>query len=158
MKNNLPEDLINKIKNLEAENLELKAKVSDLELKKVFSKEADLVQNINFLTSVLDIIPFPIFYKDINGKYSNCNLAFETFFGVKISDLKGKTVYDITSREMADKFSEKDKEILESKKQFYEDKVRDVDGNIRDILFYKTTLESEYKLKFSNSLLRMMLI
>lgn len=143
MKNNLPEDLINKIKNLEAENLELKAKVSDLELKKVFSKEADLVQNINFLTSVLDIIPFPIFYKDINGKYSNCNLAFETFFGVKISDLKGKTVYDITSREMADKFSEKDKEILESKKQFYEDKVRDVDGNIRDILFYKTTLESE---------------
>ncbi|OFX26756.1 MAG: hypothetical protein A2033_08875 [Bacteroidetes bacterium GWA2_31_9] len=142
MKNNLPEDLIIKIKNLEAENLELKAKVSDLELKKVFSKEADLIQNINFLTSVLDIIPFPIFYKDINGKYSNCNVAFETFFGVKIHDLKGKTSYDITSKEMADKFSEKDREILVSKKQYYEDKVRDVDGNIRDILFYKTTLES----------------
>ena len=145
MKKDIHEDLINKIKKLEIENLELKTKISDFELKKVFNKEVDLIFNINFLISVLDIIPFPIFYKDINGRYANCNKAFEAFFGVKINELKGKTVYDITSKEMADKFSEKDKEILVSKKQFYEDKVRDIDGNIKDIMFYKTTFESDNK-------------
>ena len=67
-----------------------------------------------------------------------CNEAFELFTGRKKEELIGKTVYDMGPKEIADKYFEKDNELLQNPGlQTYEWKVRDKDGILRDVIFNK---------------------
>ena len=90
---------------------------------------------------MLEIIPNPIFYKDLNGKYIGCNKAFEVFTGTPRGEIIGKTVYDMGPKEIADIYSQKDKELLyQPDKQSYEWQVRERNGDIRDVIFHKATI------------------
>ena len=90
---------------------------------------------------LLEIIPSPIFYKDLNGKYIGCNKAFEDFMGMPRGEIIGKTVYDMGSKEIAAIYSQKDKELLDNPgKQSYEWQVRERNGDIRDVIFHKATI------------------
>lgn len=48
-----------------------------------------------FVQGILDAIPIPVFYKDSQGGYLGCNLAFENFFGFTKGEIAGKTVRDV---------------------------------------------------------------
>ena len=72
---------------------------------KVASREARL-------QSLLRAIPDLVWLKDPEGVYLGCNRAFERFFGANEAAILGKTDHDFVSREQADFFRQKDREVL----------------------------------------------
>ncbi|MGD0283046.1 MAG: PAS domain S-box protein, partial [Dissulfurispiraceae bacterium] len=102
--------------------------------------EESLLEKKQFLQTLIDTIPNPIFYKDIHGLYQGCNAAFEAFLGTHKSNIIGKTVYDIAPRELADKYHEMDMELFrKGGVQVYESSLRYADGALRDVIFNKAT-------------------
>ncbi|MCL5035898.1 MAG: PAS domain S-box protein [Chloroflexi bacterium] len=91
-----------------------------------------------FLQQLIDSIPSPIFYKDKNLRYVGCNKAFEEFIGLSRDKIIGKTVYDVSPKDLADKYHEKDKELLNSPDvQVYEESVSNAGGTRHAVIFRK---------------------
>ncbi len=109
--------------------------------------DIDDVNNKYFFNKLLiDSIPIPIFYKDINGCYTGINKAFENFFGLFAKDLIGKSVFDINPIELAKIYHAKDQELFERQTtQVYESQVKDSYGVLHDVIFNKATLIDEKK-------------
>lgn len=92
-----------------------------------------------FLGLIIDNIPFPLFYKDVNGVYGNCNKVFCEMLGREKKDIVGHTVFDIFEPGQAGVFFEKDKELMEQGgKQVYETEITFPDGRKMDALFHKS--------------------
>jgi len=49
----------------------------------------------NYLEALLENLPIPVFYKDLNGTFINCNNKFAEFYGASKSYIIGKTTYDL---------------------------------------------------------------
>ncbi|MEA4895547.1 MAG: diguanylate cyclase [Oscillospiraceae bacterium] len=71
------------------------------------------------IDSVLDLV----FYKDINGYYLGCNVAFAKYVGMTENEIVGLTDYDIFSKEKAELFIALDKKIIEHGKPTKNDEV-----------------------------------
>ncbi len=91
-----------------------------------------------FLDTLLNTIPIPIYYKDMEARYLGCNRAFEKFIGVSKERLTGKTVYDTNPPELADIYRSHDTVLFESGGvQQYEALVRNSRGEVRNVVFNK---------------------
>ncbi|NNN06840.1 MAG: PAS domain S-box protein [Elusimicrobia bacterium] len=103
--------------------------------------EETLRERFEFLQTLIDAVPNPIFYKDLKGAYLGCNKAFEEFFGRRQEEIRGKSVYDMGPKEIADRYAEKDNELLTHPgKQVYEWKVVNKQtGETREVIFNKAT-------------------
>lgn len=126
------------------EDLELKIKSLENTLLVLDSLKENIKVNDSFLEMLFDIIPNPMFYKDIHGVYQHCNDAFsKTILGISKNEIIGKTLYDlphVIPKENADIYYEKDKELLSTPgAQFYEGKVKCSNGETRYYNFYKST-------------------
>lgn len=64
------------------------------------------------LIELLDLLPLPIFYKDREGIYLGCNKSFEKIIGLSKDEIIGKTVFQISSKKLADLHFEKDNELF----------------------------------------------
>jgi len=96
----------------------------------------DLQRQLDFLQHLIDTIPNPIFYKDMNGLYQGCNRAFEYYLGLTKGQIIGKTVYDIAPKAIADESREMDQALLTHPGvQVYESGVFHADGTRRDVIF-----------------------
>jgi PAS domain S-box-containing protein len=112
--------------------------LQDITLRK--QGERMLQEQLQFLQRLIDTIPMPVFYKDVNGVYLGYNRAFEVFLGMPREKLIGKTVYDVAPKELADQYYRKDKELFDRPGiQTYEFSVRHADGTIHDVIFNKAT-------------------
>jgi len=102
--------------------------------------EEKLKNQKEFLATLLNAIPNPVFYKDIEGRYTGCNRSFEDFIGKSGDELLGKTVYELAPREVAEKYAEKDNELFDQPgTQVYEWKIARPDGTSREVIFSKAT-------------------
>lgn len=131
------EELENSINHLELENKKLN---ENLFHKKSFDN--------NFILKLLDTIPNPVFYKDKEGIYQNCNDAFSNMIlGIPKEIIIGKTLFDLPNlipNQLAKIYHDKDKALFEaSGTQFYEGNVKCADDVIRNFLFYKATVEND---------------
>lgn len=82
-----------------------------------------------FVSSLMRSVPVAVFYKDLNGKFVDCNEIFTEITGFKKEDLLGKTVSDIWEQDIADVFISKDKELLTSEDYImYELNIKNTDG------------------------------
>ena len=100
-------------------------------------KQAERGQ-LEFLNTLLDTIPNPVFFKDRDGKYIGCNRSFEEMLGIPRTELVGKTVHDVAPKDLADKHSEADENLLSQKgSRVYESQLKLADGVMHDLLFYK---------------------
>ncbi len=129
------------MKNLEATNAELERKnqlITDQNFE-IREQRNELKTQYRFLQILLDDIPNPIFYKNRNGVYIGCNKAFKSFFGRKEEDIIGRTEYDFFSSDLADFYTEQDRELMASGGiEHYEAKVMNKDGDLHDIIYNKT--------------------
>lgn len=66
--------------------------VEDLRESMQFDK---MKEQLEFLERMISIIPVPIFYKDLNGRYIGHNAAYKKFVEQHIGTLIGKTVFDV---------------------------------------------------------------
>lgn len=95
------------------------------------------------LKALFDIIPVPLFYKDVNCIYQQCNIPFaENILGLKMDEIIGKSVFDFESaipKFNADIYYKQDNELFDAGgQQSYETKVFCADGVEREYLFYKS--------------------
>ncbi|HEX3002346.1 MAG TPA: PAS domain S-box protein [Methanoregula sp.] len=78
--------------------------------------EQQLADHTRFLSTLIDTLPLPVFYKDAKGKYLGCNRPFEEFLDIGRNMLIGKTVYDIAPKELADVYYAADQELLKKRR------------------------------------------
>lgn len=102
--------------------------------------EEAIKQQLKFQQTLIDTIPSPVFYKDIEGRYLGCNSSFESYTGLSKADIVGKTVYEVSPQEFADIYHRADLELFKKPGvQQYETRVRYADGRRRHVLFTKGT-------------------
>jgi PAS domain S-box-containing protein len=68
------------------------------------------------ITNILKYTPDVVYVKDRNGKYVLVNSRFEELFGVSNEEVRGKSDYEIVSKEVADEFRKNDLRILQEGK------------------------------------------
>lgn len=94
----------------------------------------ELTQQLHFLRQLIEAIPGPVFYKDREGHYLGCNQAFLDLLGRTRSDVIGATVYDLAPRDLANRYTAADDELLQRLgSQVHESIVRHADGSYREM-------------------------
>jgi PAS domain S-box-containing protein len=102
--------------------------------------EKTLQENLNFVNTLMDTIPHPIFYNNKSFHFEGCNAAFEFVMGIDSEEIVGKTVYDIFPAPAAQEIYQKDRELFENPGiQVYEKSIRCADGTTREFIIYKAT-------------------
>lgn len=101
--------------------------------------EMALARSEAFSQVMLSSIPLPVFYKDAEGRYLDCNTAFLQWTGLQREELLGKSVFELWHPELARLYDERDRALLEgeAKVQEYEGQLVGSDGRRRDVLFHK---------------------
>ncbi|WP_243360651.1 ATP-binding protein [Fundidesulfovibrio terrae] len=67
-----------------------------------------LSAQVNFVQSLMEAMPTPVFYKDVKGIYQGCNPAFAEFMGLSPEELIGHSVFDLYPEEEANVYKVKD--------------------------------------------------
>lgn len=99
----------------------LRAKMlSNLREKNISLKttKKSLIKEKAIINSILDSIPHPIFYKDIEGNYLGANPEFYKHTGIDKNNLIGKSEFDFYPEKLALEFEKSDKVIVQSKVPF----------------------------------------
>jgi len=97
-------------------------------------------EQANFVSTLLNTISLPVFYKDRDGRYIGCNNAFEEFMHTKSDDIKGKTVFELSPDDIARKYYEMDETLFANPgTQNYEWVVKPLIGDLRYVVFNQST-------------------
>ncbi|MBN2349268.1 MAG: PAS domain S-box protein [Bacteroidales bacterium] len=81
--------------------------------------------------AILDNIPYLAWLKDKDGKYISANEPFANNFNLSVSELVGKTDYDICNKELANKYIQNDEEVKNSgTRQFVEEVRQTPEGSV----------------------------
>ena len=100
-----------------------------------------------FLRRIIDTIPFPMFYKDIEGKYLICNSSFAEFHEKPIEEILGLTVFDLFDQGQASTIHNNEQELYKTRKaQVFETELLFPSGKRINAVFHKNivyNLENE---------------
>jgi diguanylate cyclase (GGDEF)-like protein/PAS domain S-box-containing protein len=102
-------------------------------------------ERLDFLQTILDSVPTPIYYKDLAGRYLGCNVAFELSHGISRTELRGKTVRDLLPAADAEPHLRIDAELLpqtEAIVRSFEQSLVLADGDRHDIVFFKSAFRN----------------
>ncbi len=103
--------------------------------------EGELAEQVLFLQTLMDNIPYPVFHKDLAGRYLACNRAFEEYFAIRREELLGLTVREIKTADQIDVHFEKDREIIQKGgKVVYEATIRHTDGKVIHVIANKALM------------------
>jgi len=90
---------------------------------------------------IIDLLPFPINFRNSEGVYISCNRAFERLLGKSREELIGKSHAEAHNADVADMISMKDKELLDSTTDIvYENQFKLANGTTQDLLIYKSAI------------------
>lgn len=103
-----------------------------------------LYNNLNFVETLMDAIPNPIYSKDEYGVYNHCNSAFTEYLGITKEDLLGNTAYAVFEEKLAEVYDKADMSLMkEEGTQVYESKLIHKDGTEHDVIFSKSVVVNE---------------
>jgi PAS domain S-box-containing protein len=115
------------------------AVIIDISIRK--EMEIALRRSEAHISSIINAIPNPVFYKDLNLRYTGCNKAFEDYIGLPKSKIIGSSVWDVAPPELAKKYDDADRLLLESGRSYtYEAGVKYADGSIHSVMFCKSVI------------------
>ena len=101
--------------------------------------EIALSNQLKFIEVLMDTIPNPMNYKNLNGQYVGCNKAFATLLGKNKDEVIGKSVFDFFPKEWAKEQRQKDKELLKNEAtDNFEKTLHLPDGTMRVMTYSKT--------------------
>lgn len=125
--------------NLLSGNRDLAAEVRRRQL-----AENQLATQLNFLSTLMDELPSPVFFKDTVGRFLGCNRAFEHFLGRSREEIIGRTTFDLLPEEEARIHAKQDSGVFASQKGCsYEGRLTNKDGAVRNVLFHKASFNDE---------------
>ncbi len=110
--------------------------------------EDALRENLEFLDTLLNTLPNPVFFKDVDGCYRRCNPAFALeIMGLPVEEVIGKSTKDLMIRikDMnMDDVIQLDKEILDDHtNQSFEVQIEDSEGGYRTYLVNRSVFKSK---------------
>lgn len=112
----------------------------------IYDKKSTLTGNIDdpeFHQKIIDALPIPIFYRDLNGVYQMCNKAHEKFTGKEKADIIGKSIFQLHSKETAEIYFQRDHELqLNQGEQIYETQMRHKDGSTHNVVLNKAVIRN----------------
>jgi PAS domain S-box-containing protein len=76
--------------------------------------ELELSNRLEFDKVLLDTIPNPIYYKNIDGKFLGCNTSFSNLVNSTRDEIIGKTAFDFFPYKVASKNTQIDQELLQT--------------------------------------------
>lgn len=102
------------------------------------SAENEAKANEKFISTLIETIPNPVFYKDKEMRYRRCNGAFEKMINNTRENIYGKKCEDIFQKDIRDITENNDNEIVKKNKRIkYEIKIKLNDGENRNYLVNK---------------------
>lgn len=100
----------------------------------------DLEEQLDFLQKLIDVIPNPIFYEDMDGLCIGCNCAFEEYIGEKRENIIGKSIFDLVPKDEAEKHYKHDLTVFSNPgRHKIEDEILFSDGSRHHIICNKAT-------------------
>jgi len=97
-----------------------------------------LEEQVELLQTFIDTMPNPIFIKDPEGRFIQCNRAFEEYYGVSCQTIRGKTVFDIEPAREAKVHASKDRELMKKGGVLeYDGVVIDPSGRVHYVIIRK---------------------
>ena len=95
------------------------------------------------LRAILDHSAAVVFVKDLESRYLRINRRYEVLHGVTEAEVKGKTDYDLHSREVTDVLRANDQEVIAANTSFqFEERFVTTDG-LRDFICVKFPLRDD---------------
>ncbi|WP_353571843.1 PAS domain S-box protein [Candidatus Albibeggiatoa sp. nov. BB20] len=137
-RNNLEDQVIHRTQQLAEKNILLETEMQERTRIQILQRN-----NLIFLQALLNSIPNPIFYKDLNGRYLGCNHAYEQYLGVEKEQLIEHTPSEFLPTNIAQQEMEIDAEIFRHlKAKVYEVSLPFADGNIHQVICHKTVFHN----------------
>ncbi len=116
-----------------------------LDVTEDYNIKTDLLTDLSFFETLMEILPNPIFYKNAEGLYQFCNSAFLQYIGYDKEGIINKSVYDIAPHDLAEVYHKADLDLMAEKgQQVYESKVKYANGTFHDVIFSKAAHLDEY--------------
>ena len=114
------------------------------ELKKAEEDRAMIAQEMifdqfRFVSVLIDIIPYPIFYKNADTRFTGFNKAYENTFKVNRRDLIGKRVLDLEYLPMEDRliYQKEDEETIQNLAELQKEMpIPFADGKVHQTLYW----------------------
>ncbi|MFO7717441.1 MAG: PAS domain S-box protein [Desulfohalobium sp.] len=107
------------------------------------SVEQKIKDQLSFLQILMDTIPIPIYFKNKDGTYENCNFSFENWFSISRAKIEGKRDEDLQGKGLVQLYQELDNSILEEAGvQSYEDSILSSNGEIHNVILHKATYKN----------------
>ncbi len=95
-------------------------------------------EQYSFLQAVINSMPIPVYIKDAEKRYIDCNDAYAEIMGLSKSKIFGKKISDLQNEEISRRVNSKDDEIFKTGgTQVYEIKLNDSSGRELDVLIQK---------------------
>lgn len=119
---------------------QVRVRTRELAKQLVKTKEAQMEADNNreFLQKILDSIPSPVYFKDLNGTFLGCNTSFLTYADVERRQVIGNKIENFAPA-YAEQINDTDSELVETKKPMkFEIEITFPDGNTAQFLFHKT--------------------
>lgn len=92
---------------------------------------------------IIDLLPIPFFYRDIEGRITLCNQAFERIVDLPRDSILGMKTEEIMPLKHADVLSLKDREVITTGvDQHYETALKHADGVIINVVVNKSILRN----------------
>ncbi len=102
--------------------------------------ERQLRDAAEFMNSVINAVPDPLFVKDEQHRFIRVNNAFCQFMGKSADELLGKSDYDFVAKEEADAFWQRDNLVFASdRSDEIEEVITDQEGNRHHLLTKKAS-------------------
>ncbi|NLY41507.1 MAG: PAS domain S-box protein [Desulfovibrionales bacterium] len=100
--------------------------------------EAALRRQLAFTETLLQTVPVPVFYKDMDDHFLGCNDAYARFYGLDYRTVSGRAVREVFSEAQVRMFQHQDVELFASgQPQRYEYSAQTPSGE-RQVVVYKT--------------------
>ncbi len=117
---------------------------TERDLKKAEEEKAMIAQEMifdqfRFVSVLIDIIPYPIFYKNADTRFTGFNKAYEKTFNVNRRDLIGKRVLDLEYLPMEDRilYQKEDEETIQNLAEVQKEMpIPFADGKVHQTLYW----------------------
>lgn len=115
------------------------------ENKKLLNAENEITNQYNFLRTLLDVIPLPIYILDNETNFTDCNKAFSKFYREEKTNLLTKNFYSVIPDIQQADFIEKRKNLLSGDRFLtYEKQLYTSSGDLKDLIFFESTFKSAF--------------
>jgi PAS domain S-box-containing protein len=96
--------------------------------------ERQVRQRTREVSGLIEYTPAVVYMKDPQGRYVLVNSRWQEIFGMSKEWAKGKTVYDVFSKKLADQFRNNDIKVLSEKRAFQVEELFPQDGGLHTYL------------------------